>query len=174
MSATDRTSGGTTSPATAGTATPAPAAAAQTVTVSGKSTPKKKIPRPSQAARVAAGAPRKVRLVAAKVDPWSAMKMSFLLSVALGIMLVVALGVLWWVLDGMGIFADVNALISQIMGNDKLNVLDYVGLSKVLSLGTVLAVVNVVLITALGTLGAFLYNLASGLVGGLQVTLSDD
>jgi hypothetical protein len=125
------------------------------VTVSGKSTPKKKIPRPSQAARVAAGAPRKVRLVAAKVDPWSAMKMSFLLSVALGIMLVVALGVLWWVLDGMGIFADV-------------------GLSKVLSLGTVLAVVNVVLITALGTLGAFLYNFSSALVGGLTLTLTDD
>ena len=102
------------------------------------------------------------------------MKMSFLLSFALGIMLVVALGVLWWVLDGMGIFADVNALISQIMGNDKLNVLDYVGLSKVLSLGTVLAVVNVVLITALGTLGAFLYNFSSALVGGLTLTLTDD
>ncbi len=126
------------------------------------------------AARAAAGAPRRVRLVVSRVDPWSAMKMSFLLSVALGIVLVVCLAVLWTVLNGMGVFDQINSLIAQVMGNEKINVLDYVGLSKVLSLGTVLAVVNVALMTALGTLTAFLYNIGAALVGGLTTTLTDD
>lgn len=102
------------------------------------------------------------------------MKMSFLLSVALGIVLVVCLAVLWTVLNGMGVFDQINSLIAQVMGNEKINVLDYVGLSKVLSLGTVLAVVNVALMTALGTLTAFLYNIGAALVGGLTTTLTDD
>jgi hypothetical protein len=101
------------------------------------------------------------------------MKLSFLLSVALGIALVVAAGVLWTILDGMGVFADVNRVTSEVLAQP-FDVLDYVGLGKVLSLATVIAVVDVVLLTALSTLGAFLYNVASSLVGGLHVTLSDD
>ncbi len=125
-------------------------------------------------ARPAPGAPRRVRLTAARVDPWSVMKLAFLLSVAIGIATVVAAGVLWTVLDGMGVFTDVNDFISRILGAGTFDINDYVGFGKVLSLGTVLAVVNVVLITALCTLGAFLYNVASNLVGGLHLTLSDD
>jgi hypothetical protein len=56
----------------------------------------------------------------------------------------------------------------------KVDVYDYVGLSRVVSLSTFVAVINVVIIMALSTLGAVLYNLAGSLVGGLQVTLSDD
>lgn len=130
-------------------------------------------PRPGTP-RPAAGAPRRVRLTAARVDPWSVMKLAFLLSVAIGIATVVAAGVLWTVLDGMGVFTQINDLVGQILGAGQFDILDFVGFGKVLSLGTVLAVVNVVLITALCTLGAFLYNVAANLVGGLHLTLSDD
>ena len=118
--------------------------------------------------------PRRVRLTVSRVDPWSVMKLAFLLSVAIGIALVVAAGVLWSVLDGMGVFADVNSVVGQILDDASFDVNDYVGFSKVISLATVVAVVDVVLITAIATLGAFLYNLASTLVGGLHVTLTDD
>ncbi len=119
--------------------------------------------------------PRRVRLAVAKVDPWSALKLSFLLSVAIGVATVVATFVIWWTLDGMGVFSSVQGLLQEIAGTDrKVDISTYVGLSRVLSLATVVAVVNVALITALSTLGALLYNLASGLVGGLHVTLSDD
>jgi hypothetical protein len=95
--------------------------------------------------------------------------------VAIGIAMVVASGVLWTVLDGMGVFRDINDLVAQIMGSDgAFDINDFVGFGKVLSIGTVLAVVNVVLLTALSTLGAFLYNIAASLVGGLHLTLSDD
>lgn len=132
-------------------------------------------PRPASAgAKAAAGAPRRVRLVVSRVDPWSAMKISFLLSVAFGIATVASLAVCWSVLNGMGVFDQVNDIIAQVRGNQNFNVLDYVGLSRVISLGTVLAVVNVALLTALGTLGALIYNISAALVGGLTTTLTDD
>lgn len=119
------------------------------------------------------GAPRRVRLTVARLDPWSVMKLSFLLSVSLGIALVVGAGVLWTILDGMGVYTDINRVTSEVLAQP-FDVLEYVGFGKVLSLATVIAVVDVVLVTALATLGAFLYNVASSLVGGLHVTLSDD
>lgn len=119
--------------------------------------------------------PRRVRLTVARIDPWSVTKLSFLLSVAVGIALVVATAVVWSVLDGMGVFTDLNGLLKDVVGNEvDFDLLDYVGFGKVLSLATVIAVVDVVLLTALSTIVAFLYNVSSALVGGLHVTLSDD
>jgi len=144
---------------------------APTRTGAGATAPRRPSSDPSSGPRP--GAARRVRLTVARVDPWSVMKLSFLLSVALGIALVVAAGVLWTILDGMGVYADINRVTSEILAQP-FDILDYVGFGKVLSLATVIAVVDVVLITALATLGAFLYNMASSLVGGLHITLSDD
>lgn len=125
--------------------------------------------------RTMSSGPRRVRLTVARVDPWSVMKLSFLLAVAVGIAFVVMVGVLWTTLDSMGIFASVNTTIGDILGDaGQFNLLDYIGFTRVLSLATVIAVVDVFLMTALATLGAFLYNVCSSLVGGLHVTLTDD
>ena len=103
--------------------------------------------------------PRRVRLTLARVDPWSVTKLSFLLSVAVGIALVVAVSVLWSVLNGMGVFTDLDGLLRDVVGDEvKFNLLDYVGFGKVISLATVIAVIDVVLLTALSTIVAFLYN----------------
>jgi hypothetical protein len=119
--------------------------------------------------------PRKVRLTVARVDPWSVLKLSFLLSVALGVVFVTASVVLWSVLDAMGVFSAINNELRSIgSANNRFDINQWVGLGRVVSLTTVIAVVNVLIIMALSTLGAVLYNLASSLVGGLQVTLSDD
>jgi hypothetical protein len=128
------------------------------------------------APRTAAAGPRRVRLTVARIDPWSAMKLSFLLSVAIGIALVVTVGVLWTILDSMGVFSSVNSTIGEVLGdsNTTFNLMDYIGFSRVLSLATVIAVVDVFLLTALLTLSAFLYNVCSSLVGGLHLTLTDD
>jgi hypothetical protein len=126
----------------------------------------------------AAGGPRTARLTIASVDPWSVLKLSFLLSVALGIALVISSMVLWSVLNGMGVFEQINSVLSDVSGTsdagEEFDIFNYVGFGRVVSLSTVVGVVNVVLITALSTIGAFLYNLSAGLVGGLHVTLSDD
>lgn len=119
---------------------------------------------------------RRVKLRAQRVDPWSVCKMAVLFSVALGIAGVVATMVLWLILNGMGVFSAINDQIVSVAGSGGKNfqISDYVGFSRVLSLATAIAVINVLLMTALATLVAFLYNVSAGLVGGVQTTLTDD
>jgi len=122
-------------------------------------------------------APRRVKLTVSRVDPWSVMKMSFLLSVAIGIAGVVMVSVLWTILSGMGVFADINRMVQEVLSSNngsKFDLMDYIGLGRVVSLSIVIGVIDVILMTALSTLGAFLYNVCSSLVGGLQLTLTDD
>jgi hypothetical protein len=119
---------------------------------------------------------RRARLLVSKVDPWSVLKMAFLLSVALGIVTVVASIVLWMVLDVTGIFDKINGLLGQVAGSESggFDLKKVASLGQVASFATIIAVVNVVLLTALSMLGAVLYNIASALVGGVGVTLTDD
>ena len=130
---------------------------------------------PVTAPHAPAGGPRRVRLAVAKIDPWSVMKLSFLLSVAVGIMIVVSTAVIWYTLDGQAVFTQINSTIAEITGDPTyFDLLEYVAFDRVLSLATVIAVVDIVLLTALSTIGAFLYNIVAVLVGGIHVTLTDD
>ncbi|WP_238148741.1 DUF3566 domain-containing protein [Serinicoccus sediminis] len=124
------------------------------------------------------GGPRRVRLTAQRIDPWSVLKISFLVSVALGISGVVMVAVLWTVLSGMNVFSTINGFLAQITSGEAsgptIDLTDYLGFSRVMALSAVLGVLNVFLLTALATLSAFLYNICAALVGGAQVTLSDE
>ncbi|MFB7860805.1 MULTISPECIES: DUF3566 domain-containing protein [unclassified Streptomyces] len=120
---------------------------------------------------------RKARLRVAKADPWSVMKVSFLLSIALGVCTVVAAAVLWMVMDAMGVFSTVGGTISEATGSNESNGFDlqsFLSLPRVLMFTSVIAVIDVVLMTALATLGAFIYNLSAGFVGGVELTLAED
>lgn len=132
--------------------------------------------RDPRAARPSRPAVRRVKLMVSRVDPWSAMKVGFLLSFAFGVAMVVMVFVLWTILSGMGVFDDINRMIGSILGDsDKpFDVNEYLGLGRILSLTIVLAVIDTFLWTALATLAAFLYNVIASLVGGLQLTLTDD
>jgi Transmembrane domain of unknown function (DUF3566) len=136
------------------------------------------VPPPAPSTR-RSGRVRKARLRLLRVDPWSVMKTAFLLSVALGITLFVAVAVLWSVLDAAGVFSAVGNLVADLTtaeGNPEsaFRLENYTALSRVLGFTTLIAVVDVVLVTALATLGAFLYNLSANLLGGLEVTLAED
>ncbi|MFE2268960.1 DUF3566 domain-containing protein [Streptomyces lavendulae] len=131
---------------------------------------------PSPAARTTPRT-RKARLRVTKADPWSVMKVSFLLSIALGVCTVVAAAVLWMVMDAMGIFSTVGGTISEATGSNEGNGFDlqsFLSLPRVLIFTSVIAVIDVVLMTALATLGSFIYNLSAGFVGGVELTLAED
>lgn len=122
-----------------------------------------------------AAGPRRVRLAVSRIDPWSVMKLGFLLSIAIGIMTVVSTAVLWFVLDGMHVFSSINKTVTEVVGTESfINVLKYVEFGRVISLAVLIAVINVVLLTALATIGAFLYNIVAALVGGIHLTLTDE
>lgn len=116
-----------------------------------------------------------MKLTVARIDPWSAMKLSFLLSVAFAIASVVASVAVWEVLDIMGVLDSLNTQLRDIAGpTSDYDLNDYIGLGRVVAIATLVSLVNVVVTMALATLGAVLYNLAGSLVGGLSVTLTDD
>ncbi|MFH8404627.1 DUF3566 domain-containing protein [Streptomyces sp. NPDC018019] len=120
---------------------------------------------------------RKARLRVARADPWSVMKVSFLLSIALGICTIVAVAVLWMVMDAMGVFSTVGGTISEATGSGDGGGFDlqtFLSLPRVLLFTAVIAVIDVVLATALATLGAFIYNISAGFVGGVELTLAED
>ena len=120
---------------------------------------------------------RRARLRLVHLDPWSVMKTSFLLSIAFGIVTVVAVAVVWSVLDAAGVWDSINSTVTDVVGGESaesFDVQNYVGTSRVLGFTMIVAVLDVVLITAISTLGAFLYNLAAALLGGVEVTLAED
>lgn len=128
-------------------------------------------------ADVTAPRTRKARLRVAKADPWSVMKVSFLLSVALGVCTIVAATVLWLVMDTMGVFSAVGGTVSDATASGEGGGFDlesFLSLPHVLLFTSIIAVIDVVLATALATLGAFVYNLSAGFVGGVELTLAED
>ena len=121
---------------------------------------------------------RKARLRLSRLDPWSVMKTSFLFSIAAGIMLVVAVYVVWTVLANSGLFTSVNEIVGSVISTPgdttPFRVEDYVNTQKVMGVTALVACVDVVIFTSLATLGSFLYNLAATMLGGLEITLAED
>ena len=120
--------------------------------------------------------PRRARLYVTRVDPWSVTKAAFVLALALGIILVVAVGVLWYVLDGTGTFIAVSRTIDEVVGsaNTGFDLMSYVEFSKVMGVAVVIASVEIILVSVMATLFAVMYNLSVGLTGGVEVVLSDE
>lgn len=120
---------------------------------------------------------RRARLKIANIDPWSVMKVSFLFSVALGVILLVAVALLWLLLDFMGFFSTVASTVDDISGEEGssgFDVVAFFSLPRVLGMATIVALVDIVMITALTTLCAYLYNISTDLVGGVEVTLAEE
>ena len=131
------------------------------------------------AARPAGGGrtPRRARLRLTRVDPWSVMKTSFLLSIAFAIVTVVSVAMVWAVLGGAGVWDSINATVSDVVGEEGASDFDienYLGTSRVLGFTMLIAAIDVVLLTAVATLTAFLYNMSAALLGGVDVTLAED
>ena len=109
------------------------------------------------------------------VNAWSVAKVTFMLSIAGAIIEVLAAALVWLLLDAVGVFDQLNNIVSSTgLADDSLNLSSVFSLSTVLSVVTILAIVGVVLVTLLATIIALLYNVISALVGGIHITLGDD
>jgi ABC-type glycerol-3-phosphate transport system permease component len=112
---------------------------------------------------------KQVRLKLVYIDFWSVVKFSFLIWLCLGVVLIVATALVWIVLNSTDVFGQLDALLRDILGNDKFSVTDSFGLGQVLLFSFVVAVLNTVTGTILGALAALLYNLSVRFTGGLLV-----
>jgi hypothetical protein len=124
--------------------------------------------------KAAGRGPRRARLQLRHIDIWSAFKISLVLSIALFFIWMVAVGILYGVLSALGVFDTLNDLFGQLGSASGTG-----GGSDVITPGivfggaAVIGAINVILMTALCTVGTFIYNLCSDLVGGLELTLSE-
>lgn len=133
-------------------------------------------PRPAGSRPAAPRRVRRARLRLTHIDPWSVMKTAFLLSIAIGIVTVVAVGIVWSVLGAAGVWDSINRAVADVAGDTggDFAIEDYLGTSRIMGITMLLAVVDVFLITVVATLGAFLYNLAAALLGGLEVVFAEE
>lgn len=120
---------------------------------------------------------RRARLRLTRVDPWSVTKIAFLLSIAFGVMCVVAVFFIFSILNASGVWTHINEAVQGVLNQspqEAFDITDYVNMSQIMGVTMLIAAVDVILITALATLGAFIYNLAASMLGGLEVTLAED
>ncbi|TQL66318.1 transmembrane protein DUF3566 [Nocardioides albertanoniae] len=131
---------------------------------------------PAGAAQASSAGSRRARLSLSRIDPWSVMKMAFLLSIALSVVMIVAVFVIWLVLGAAGVWDSINQAVQDVVGDSSAgwNVQDYLGLARIMGFTMVVSVFNIVLMTAVATLAAFLYNMAAALLGGVEVELTEN
>jgi len=121
------------------------------------------------------GGPRRARLYVSRFDPWSVTKAAFILSLAIGIVLVVAVTAVWFVLDRTGVIESLSGTITDVVGSTSgLDLITSLGFGQVIGATLILVSVEIVLISVLAGLFTILYNLTVGITGGVEVVLSED
>ena len=126
------------------------------------------VPKPSRAE--AARGPRRARLQLRHIDPWTVLKFSCVLSIALFFVWLIVIGVLFGILDAAGVVGKINDSVILINGSGSKAP---VTAGIVFGGAAIIGVVNIVLFIALSTIGSVVYNLCADLVGGIELTLSE-
>ncbi len=131
-------------------------------------------PKPGQAVSQVAG--RRADLVVARLEPWSVMKFSFLMSLVAWVVLFVAVAFLYFTLSSLGVFTSIQHTLSSVTSSNSsagMNLNHWFSASRILGYTMLLGAVNIILITALCTVGSMIYNLVTHLGGGIEVTLRE-
>jgi hypothetical protein len=117
--------------------------------------------------------PRRANLQIKRFDPWSVLKLSLVLGVALFFVWLVAVGILYAVLDGMGVWDGLNGISDELLQGASETGEPLISAGRVFGVAAIIGAVNIVLFSALATVGAFIYNVSADLAGGLEVTLAE-
>lgn len=106
-----------------------------------------------------------------RIDPWTTLKVTLVMATAGFFIWMLAVGLLYIVLAGMGVWDRLNSAFVDIVSTSSSEGLISAG--QVFGYSAIVGLINVVLLTAFSTIGAFIYNLCADLVGGIQITLAD-
>jgi hypothetical protein len=118
--------------------------------------------------------PRRASLQLRYLEPWSVLKVSLVLSVAGFLAWMVAVGLIYSILDGMGVWDQLNGTYSDLTSvSDPEASQNLISAGGVFGVAALVGLINIVLITAMCTVGAFIYNASADLAGGIEVTLSE-
>jgi hypothetical protein len=115
--------------------------------------------------------PRQASLQLKRLDPWSVLKVALVLAVVLYLVWLIAVGVLYGVLDGIGVWDRLNGQYADLVAEQAGDQLISAG--RVFGVAAIVGAVNSLLLAVAMSVGAFVYNVAADLVGGIEVTLSE-
>ncbi len=130
---------------------------------------------PTSRIQVGTGRPRgpvRASMQLRRIDPWSMLKVSLLLNVALFFVWMIAVAFLYVVLGAMGVWTKLNSNVGDLLTNSGGGG-DLVSAGSIFGGAALVGLVNIVLLTAMATIGAYIYNLSTDIVGGVEVTLAD-
>jgi len=109
-----------------------------------------------------------------RIDPWSALKVSLLLNVALFFVWMIAVAFLYLVLGAMGVWNKLNSNVGDLLSSTSGGSGgDLVSAGSIFGGAALIGLINIVLLTAMAAIGAYIYNLSTDIVGGVEVTLAD-
>ncbi|MBM9468976.1 DUF3566 domain-containing protein [Nakamurella leprariae] len=136
---------------------------------------------PSRPGPAAVGAPRRTRrpprlasLQLKRLDPWTVLKISLIVSIVMFFVWMIAIGILWLSLQGMGVWGQINDTFSTLTSADAVSgSTDLITPVRVFGVAAVVGAINIVLFTLLATVAAFVYNAAAAMSGGVELTLSE-
>tara|TARA_B110000503_G_C7135329_1_gene408555 strand:+ start:1332 stop:1649 length:318 start_codon:yes stop_codon:yes gene_type:complete len=102
-------------------------------------------------------------------------KAAFILSLAIAIVLVVAVTAVWFILDRTGVIESLSGTVTDVVGSTSgLDLVTSLGFGQVIGSTLILASIEIILVSALAGLFTILYNLTVGITGGVEVVLSED
>jgi hypothetical protein len=122
---------------------------------------------------------RRARLTIKRIDPWTTLKFSFVYGLAGLVVLLVAVVVLYGVVDAMGVISSVRNFLGDVQDSTGATTSSgsglgaWLGFGRVMLVTIVIGLINVVLFTAFATLTAFIYNVCTDIVGGVEITLAE-
>ena len=119
-------------------------------------------------------AAKQVRLKLVYVDFWSAIKLSFLIAVSLGIVLVVATVLMYLVLQSTQIFGSIDDILRDLLGDPTFSITTDFSLARVSLFAVIVAILDILVGTILGAITCLLYNLSVRLTGGLLVGFTNN
>ena len=117
---------------------------------------------------------KQVRLKLVYIDFWSALKLGFLVSVIGAVIFLVAVLLIWLVLNTTGVIGKINDLFVEVLNDDTFDLTGTLALGPVMGFAAVIGVLNVVVGTALSAIFALLYNLSVRITGGLLVGFTNN
>jgi hypothetical protein len=118
---------------------------------------------------------KQVRLKLRSIDVMSAVKVGFLVSIALAISTIVGAILLWAVLASSGVFSSVGGLLSSVFGEgSSFSLESEFSFANVVGTAATISLLNIVFATALSAIWAVLFNIISRIVGGVSVTFTNN
>lgn len=110
---------------------------------------------------------KQVRLRLVYIDFWSAVKLSFLAAVALAIVTIVVAFLVYLVLESTSMLDKLDELFTAF--DDSFTLSAYVNLPQVMAFASIVAILNLIVVTVMGAVVAGIYNLMVKVTGGLLV-----